>query len=73
MSVQMTLIHVYLRLSSSPGMTIRYFCHEVKRGGGGPRLNVIMTLTLFWKCPLTKAENGRTGGDIPGSLPDCGL
>ena len=22
---------------------------------------------------LTKAENERTGGDIPGSLPDCGL
>ena len=42
MSVQTT--HVYLPLSSSPGMTISYFCRDAKRGGGGPRLNVIMTL-----------------------------
>ena len=44
MSVQTT--HVYLPLSSSPGMTISYFCHDAKGGGGGggPRLNVIMTL-----------------------------
>ena len=57
MSVQMTLIHVYLPLSSSAGMTISYFCHEVKRGGGGgPRLNVIMTLTLFGSVPLQKLK-----------------
>ena len=54
---------VYLPLSSSsPSMTISYFCHDAKRrgggggGGGGPRLNVIMTLIfkkIVWKCPLT--------------------
>ena len=39
------VLHVYLPLSSSPGMTISYFCHDAKRrGGGGPRLNVIMML-----------------------------
>ena len=41
-----------------PGMTIRYFCHDATREGGGtgPRLNVIMTLIfkkIVWKCPLT--------------------
>ena len=44
-------------MSSSQGMTISYFCHDAKRrGGGGPRLNVIMTLIKkkkVWKCPLT--------------------
>ena len=41
MSVQMMLfgyknvLHVYLPLSSTPGMTISYFCHEVKRRGEG--------------------------------------
>ena len=35
-----------LPLSSSPGMTISYLCHDGKGGGGGPRLNVIMTLIL---------------------------
>ena len=53
MLVQMTLLgyknvlHVYLPLSSSPGMTISCLCHDAKRGGrggGGPRFNVIMTL-----------------------------
>ena len=53
MSVQTTLfgnknvLHVYLPLSSSPGMTISYFCHDAKRRrGGDPRLNVIMTPCL---------------------------
>ena len=32
-------------------MTISYFYHEVKRGGGGLRLNVIMTL-YFGSVPL---------------------
>ena len=62
MSVQTTLfsyknvLHVYLPLSSSPGMTISYFCHDAKRGWGrGPRYNVIMMLIflqIVWKCPL---------------------
>ena len=65
-SVQMTLfgyknvLHVYLPLSSSPGMTISYFCHDAKRrGGGGPRLNVIMMLIfkkIVWKCPISGHE-----------------
>ena len=44
------VLHVYLPLSSSPSMTITYFCHGGGGGGGGsssvdlPRLNVIMTL-----------------------------
>ena len=41
MSVQTSLLgyknvlHVYLQLSSSPGMTISCRCHDAKRGGGG--------------------------------------
>ena len=60
MSVQTTLfgyknvLHVYLPLSSSPGMTISYFCHDAKRGGRGPSLNVIMTL-IVWKCPFNRS------------------
>ena len=52
------VLRVYLPLSSSPGMTISYFCHDAKRGGRGPRLNVLMTLIflkIVWKCPLTKS------------------
>ena len=49
-------LHVYPPLSSSPGMTISYICHDAKRGeGGDPRPNVIMTLIfkkIVWKCPL---------------------
>ena len=58
MSVQMT--HVYLPLSSSPGMTISYFCHDAKRGwggGGGQRLNVKMTQIFkkkFGSVPLNR-------------------
>ena len=40
---------VYLPLSSSPGMTISYFAMTLRgrgggKGGGGPRLNVIVML-----------------------------
>ena len=41
MSVQTTLfgyknvLHVYLPMSSSPGTTISYFCHDAKRRGEG--------------------------------------
>ena len=42
------ILQVYLPLSSSPGMTISYLCHDSKRmGGGSPRLNVIMTLIFI--------------------------
>ena len=30
------------------------FCHDAKRGEGGPRSNVIMMLILVWKCPLSQ-------------------
>ena len=40
-------LHVYLPLSSGPGMTISSLsCHDAK-GGGGPGLNVIMMLIFF--------------------------
>ena len=64
MSVQMTLfgyknvLHVYLPLSSSPGMTISYFCHDAKRRrGGGPRLILVPRL-LFTERSGNKTIQG---------------
>jgi len=33
MNFEPIVLHVYLPLSSSPGMTISYFCHDTKRRG----------------------------------------
>ena len=53
-------LQVQVWLSATLAMTLRV---------EGPRLNVIMMLTLiFWKSPLTKAENGKTGGNIQWSM-----
>ena len=40
-------LHAYLPLSSCPGMTISSFAMTLRgrgEGGGGPELNIIMTL-----------------------------
>ena len=44
-------LHSYLPLSSCPGMTISSFAMTLRgreEGGGGPGLNVIMTLIFFF-------------------------
>ena len=44
-------------LSSSPGMTISYFCHDTKRrwgrGSKTQRHNDANFLKIVWKCPLS--------------------
>ena len=43
-------------------MNISYFCNDAKRRGGGPRLNVIMTLIFLktvWKYPLSVLMHAR--------------
>ena len=40
------VLHIYLPLSSSPGMTITYFCHDAKRGGRGVVEERVQDLTV---------------------------
>jgi len=51
-------------------MTISYFCHDTKRrGGGGPRVNVIMTLKIVWEVSPNNSQNGSPLPRISTTFP----